>query len=157
MRRAAHEGFSQRASEVYQPAQARGAALTVLGIIARPNAWEDCFNQCVFCSFLRLHHRRLLPNVFSCRSTATNILSAVYGWPPITPADKPIVERIHAHTARVASAVVPGRYLVDIFPAMKHLPNWLAKWKREGLAWHARESQMFEGFNQGVRERVVRI
>ena len=81
----------------------------------------------------------------------------MYGWPRIGDKDKPVIQRIHAHTARIASAVVPGRFLVDIFPVMKHFPTWIAKWKRDGLAWHAAETEMFQGFNQGVSERMVRL
>ena len=80
----------------------------------------------------------------------------MYGWPRIGDKDKPVIQRIHAHTARIASAVVPGSFLVDVFPAMRHLPEWAAKWKREGRAWHRAETEMFEGFNRDVRERMVR-
>ena len=91
------------------------------------------------------------------RTTTSSILTAVYGWPRISGKDKPVVDRIHAHTARIASAVVPGRYLVDILPIMKHLPTSIAKWKREGLQWHEAETKMFEEFNQGVSDRMVRV
>ncbi|KAI0088580.1 cytochrome P450 [Irpex rosettiformis] len=37
---------------------------------------------------------------------------------------------------------------------MKYLPTWLAKWKREGLAWHERETRMFEGFNTEIAEKM---
>lgn len=81
----------------------------------------------------------------------------MYGWPRISGKDKPVIERIHAHTARIASAVVPGRYLVDILPIMKYLPTSIAKWKREGLEWHEGETEMFEEFNRGVSDRMVRV
>ncbi|KAE9386851.1 cytochrome P450 [Gymnopus androsaceus JB14] len=29
---------------------------------------------------------------------------------------------------------------------MLYLPNWMAKWKREGLEWHRKDTEMFEGF-----------
>lgn len=29
---------------------------------------------------------------------------------------------------------------------MLHLPDWMAKWKREGLEWHRKDTEMFEGF-----------
>lgn len=61
--------------------------------------------------------------------------------------------RIHAHTARIAAAVVPGAYLVELFPALNYLPVWLAKWKREGLEWHEQETRMFQAFNAKVREK----
>lgn len=86
---------------------------------------------------------------------ASNILTAVYGWPRIGPEDKAVVRRISAHVERISEAAIPGRYLVDAFPAMKHLPPSIAKWKREGLAWHERESGMFAGFTRGVSERLV--
>ena len=38
---------------------------------------------------------------------------------------------------------------------MKHLPTWMAKWKREGLEWHDRETEMFEKFSDGVSEKKV--
>ncbi|RPD67493.1 cytochrome P450 [Lentinus tigrinus ALCF2SS1-7] len=134
MRRAGHEGFNLRASEQHQPMQAREAGLTVLDIIQHPDAWDDRLKQ----------------------ATASSILTAVYGWPRISAKDKPVIQRIHAHTARIASAVVPGRFLVDIIPAMKYLPTRIAKWKREGLDWHERETEMFEQFNQGVSDRVAK-
>ena len=38
---------------------------------------------------------------------------------------------------------------------MKYFPNWIAKWKRDGLAWHKAETEMFEGFNAGVAQKLV--
>ena len=89
---------------------------------------------------------------------ASNILTAVYGWSRMTdsPRDMEIVHRIHAHVERVSDAAIPGKYLVDIFPALRHLPAWAAKWKREGNEWHDGESALFAGFNRGVKERMVR-
>ena len=94
-------------------------------------------------------------NEHSYRVIASNVLTAVYGWPRVTTVDKPIVERVHAHLLRLTNAALPGRYLVDAFPMLRHLPTWLAKWKRDGLEWHARETEMFEEFNEGVRGRMV--
>jgi hypothetical protein len=82
-------------------------------------------------------------------------MNAVYGWPRVGPEHKGIIARIHAHTAHIASAVVPGAYLVEIFPFMKHIPSWLARWKREGLDWHARETEMFQQLNRGVADKLV--
>lgn len=41
MRRAASENFTPRASEQYQPMQTLQAGLTILDILANPDAWED--------------------------------------------------------------------------------------------------------------------
>ncbi|KAJ7170774.1 cytochrome P450 [Mycena crocata] len=133
MRRASHEGFNLRASEKYQPEQYREAAMNVLDLINEPELWVDHFKQ----------------------TTATCILSAVYAWPRIGSKHMPVINRIHAHTARIAGAVVPGAFLVEIFPWMKRFPTWMAKWKRDGLAWHEKETEMFEKLNAGVNEDMA--
>jgi len=89
------------------------------------------------------------------RSAASTVLSVVYGWPPIQSKDDPLVTRINDHMHRFLRAALPGAYLVDIFPVMKRLPSWMAKWKREGLEWYRKDTQMFEGLMDGVREQMV--
>lgn len=145
MRRASHEEFSIRGCEKFQGQQHEEAALSVLDILETPDEWQDCLK----------------------RSTASNILTAVYGRERLTPKDKPLITRIHAHTARIAGAVVPGAYLVEIFPFMKHFPTWMAKWKKDGLDWYKRETDMFEklcddidtqkhSFVRGLKENQAR-
>ncbi|KAJ6573863.1 cytochrome P450 [Mycena vulgaris] len=133
MRRASHEAFNLRASEKYQPDQCKEAALNVLDLLNEPELWVDHLKQ----------------------TTASSILSAVYAWPRIGSKDMPIIHRIHAHTARISGAVVPGAFLVEIFPWMKRFPSWLAKWKRDGLKWHEQETKMFETLNAGVGEEMA--
>lgn len=89
------------------------------------------------------------------RSTSSNILTATYGWPRLTDEHIPLVKRIHAHTARLSNACIPGTSMVDLFPILNYLPSWFAKWKQDALEWHQRESEMFEGFNAGVAKKMV--
>lgn len=56
---------------------------------------------------------------------------------------------------RLVRAALPGAYLVEIFPVMKRFPSWIAKWKREGLEWYAKDTEMFEGFLADVKGRMV--
>ena len=53
MRRAASEKFTPRASEQYQPMQTLQAALTVLDVIAKPEAWEDALYRYADLPFCR--------------------------------------------------------------------------------------------------------
>jgi hypothetical protein len=69
----------------------------------------------------------------------------------------PLVKHIHAHTATLANACIPGKSMVDIFPFLNHLPLSLAKWKRDALDWHKRESQMFEEFNDEVVQKMASL
>jgi hypothetical protein len=84
-------------------------------------------------------------------------LTATYGWPRITEEHIPLVQRIHAHTARLSSACIPGASMVDIFPVMNYFPLWMSKWKTDALEWHERETKMFEGFYNDVGEEIVRL
>ena len=91
------------------------------------------------------------------RAMASNILTTVYGWPRFGTSEKEmaLIKRIHAHVEHISDASIPGRYLVDVFPAMRHLPAWMAKWKREGLKWFKDETAMWEGFYTSIAKDVV--
>ena len=85
---------------------------------------------------------------------ASATTSSVYGWPALD-YDSPLIQYIQGFVEYVARAAMPGAYLVDAFPIMKHIPASLAPWKRKGLEWHANESKKFEGFNNEVSEKIV--
>jgi len=131
-RRAAHADFNHRGVEKYRPGQLKEAAALISDLLADPESWVE-------------HVKR---------SAASSILTAVYGWPRLAK-DDVLVAKIHAQISRLANSVLPGAYLVEIFPIMKRLPNWLAKWKREGEEWHRKDTEMFEGFMNGVSEKII--
>ncbi|KAF8484313.1 cytochrome P450 [Gautieria morchelliformis] len=133
MRRASHDTFGPHASEKFQSLQQQEAVRLVSELLQDPEAWEEILK----------------------RSTSSNILTATYGWPRITEEHASLVKRIHAHTARLANACIPGTSMVDLFPLMNYLPAWTAKWKRDALEWHERESKMFEDFYSDVSSKMV--
>lgn len=57
--------------------------------------------------------------------------------------------------ARITTAATPGTFLVDFFPIMKYLPSWMARWKRDGLAWHEEQSKIFEEMCRGAAAKKV--
>ncbi|KIM35577.1 hypothetical protein M413DRAFT_347955, partial [Hebeloma cylindrosporum] len=132
LRKAGHEGLNIRAAEKYQPLQEVEAAAMVIGLMKEPDHWDD--------------HLR--------RTAASTVLSAVYGWPPIESKDDPLVTRINDLMHRLIRAALPGAYLVEIFPVMKRLPAWIAPWKKWGLDWYKKDSEMFQGFYDGVAKSV---
>ena len=83
------------------------------------------------------------------------ILSALYGWPSIGDKEEALVKRLRAHAAKLAASAMAGAHLVDIFPLMKHLPVWMAKWKRDGLAWHETETNLLKELNRDAKEQMV--
>ena len=93
----------------------------------------------------------LTPLWFS--SAASTVLCATYGWIPLGKEGDPLVERINELMHRLVRACLPGAYLVEIFPSMKHLPTWMAKWKREGLEWYRKDSVLFKSFLEDVGKK----
>ncbi|KAI0072737.1 cytochrome P450 [Panus rudis PR-1116 ss-1] len=124
MRRVTHETFGPRAAEHFQTLQEKEASRLLLDILENPDGWEISLK----------------------RSTASNILTATYGWPRINDSHVPLVKRIHDHTEHLSNACIPGTSMVDMFPVLNYLPLWMSKWKRDAIAWHKRESVLFEGF-----------
>lgn len=125
--------------------------MLVANLLKDPDTWDDQFKRY---TYSYIHNPVLNVNEFY-RSAASIVLSVVYGWPPIESKGNQVVTRINDHVHRLARAALPGGYLVDTFPVMKLFPSWVAKWKREGLEWHQKDSEMFEGLMDGVREKAV--
>ncbi|KAI0088550.1 cytochrome P450 [Irpex rosettiformis] len=131
-RRAAHEGFSIRAVEKYQPIQAEAAAIAMLRTVAHPEDWE--------------HNLEIY--------TASSIYSSVYGWPALG-TETNYAKLMQDFVTRITSAAAPGAFLVDFFPIMKYIPAWMARWKREGLEWHEEQSKVFEEFNASAAAKIA--
>ena len=150
LRKAGHEGLNIRAAEKYQPLQEVEAAAMVIGIMKDPDHWDDHLRRYV-CCFAVL----LIGLIDSPSTAASTVLTAVYGWPPIESKDDPLVTRINDLMHRLIRAALPGAYLVEIFPVMKRLPTWIAPWKKWGLEWYKKDSEMFLGFYDGVAKTLV--
>ena len=148
--KAGHEGLNIRAAEKYQPLQEVEAATMVIDMINDPDHWNDHLKRYVYCSATPL-----IVLIDPSSTTASMVLSAVYGWPPIESKDDPLVTQINDQVHRLIRAALPGTYLVEIFPVMKHLPTWMAPWKKWGLEWYKKDSEMFEGFYDGVAKTLV--
>ncbi|KAF9463397.1 cytochrome P450 [Collybia nuda] len=149
MRRAVHEGLNVQAAEKYRPLQEIEASRLVNNLLRDPDNWDDHFGGKIYSVIMSVrsnnHHHR---------SAASTVLCSVYGWNPIEPRDDPVVQRINDILHRMARAALPGAYLVEFFPTMIYLPKWMAKWKREGLEWFAKDTKMFGDFLSDVEERA---
>ena len=135
LRRALHEGFSDKACKKYEPLLENRAAVLVAHVLESSDDW---------------------PKTFS-RFAASIVLGAVYNWPPIDSKVDPVVDRITSFFHVLSTCEAMGAYLVDIFPTMLYLPSWMAKWKRDGEKWFRMASNMFEEFYEDVRLKMVSV
>jgi hypothetical protein len=139
-----------RAAEKYQRLQEVEAATMVVGMINDSDHWDDHLRR-YFYYFSVL----LIGLIYSSSTAASSLLSAVYGCPPIESKDDPRVTRINEVLNRLSRAALPGAHFVENFPVMKHLPTWMAPWKKWGLEWYKKDSEMFQGLYDGVAETLV--
>jgi hypothetical protein len=84
-------------------------------------------------------------------------MAMVYDSLPIKDHDDPLIVRVNDLVQRLVKAAYPGEHLVEFFPWMQNLPNWIARWKPWAEEWHRKDSEMFLKYYTDVRDRVVRI
>jgi len=102
MRRAADEGLTKGSVKRYHEKQM--AEVIILGCdwLSEPAKWD--------------RHLR--------RATVSMTLSIIYGYPPIESEQDRTVELINDLGRRFTRAALPGAYLVEFFPWMRHIPSW---------------------------------
>ncbi|KAJ2971857.1 hypothetical protein NQ176_g7488 [Zarea fungicola] len=69
--------------------------------------------------------------------TSAIILKVTYGYTVDSSTPDPLVKLIEQWISNFSQATVPFSFLVDIFPVLKHLPDWApgAGFKKIGRAW----------------------
>ncbi|KAJ7309253.1 cytochrome P450 [Mycena albidolilacea] len=132
LRRAAHDGLTRQVSASYTPIQEREASILVKSMIEQPSLWDQ--------------------NLRRKASAASGLLGIVYGLPSLDSTDDPLITRVDDFIRRLVRATLPGAFLVEILPVMKRLPSWMAKWKKEGLEWHRKDTILFQGIMNDAKD-----
>ncbi|KAI9759959.1 MAG: hypothetical protein M4579_001992 [Chaenotheca gracillima] len=105
-RRLLHQALTPSALRLYKPIQEAEASRLVYGLLDSPSVWEKSFE----------------------RFTASIVFSIAYGHRIDSLESETILQRMRfMHFA--ASLNVPGKYLVESLPFLKHVPNVIAPWK----------------------------
>ncbi|KAI0254606.1 cytochrome P450 [Lactifluus subvellereus] len=132
MRKAAHESLSKSVLESFKTPQLNEAILLTTGLLAQPAMWDKHFR----------------------RTSASVVMSITYDTPPIVSELDESVKAVNDFVARMTRAALPGAHFVEFFPWMMYIPSRFAKWKRDAEYWFERDSVMFEGLFNSVRERM---
>ncbi|KAJ3558744.1 hypothetical protein NM688_g740 [Phlebia brevispora] len=133
-RRAAHEAMKD--IDVYSTVQQREAVNLVIHLLDEPEEWRK------YCS----------------RTTASNVISMVYGTALAKRNLDTIVKRIGELIHVTARAAVKDVHPVEFFPVLAKLPSWLwfSKWKRDAQAMFHEYSELFESFLHDAKLHMVR-
>lgn len=107
-RRMLHQALNPSALRLYKPVQEAEAARLCLALLNKPKSYEGLID----------------------RFTASVVFSIAYGHRIDSMSSKVIRQRLE-FMQYSASLNVPGRYLAEMIPWLKYVPNFLAPWKAE--------------------------
>ncbi|KAJ7625709.1 cytochrome P450 [Roridomyces roridus] len=112
-RRLFEQSFSVNASSKLEPQQCLASGDLLKWMLSDP---EDCIE----------HFKQM---------TGEFVMSLAYGI-DVQPSNDPYVTLAHDAIGTLGIAAIPGRYLVDSFPILKHVPSWFPG---AGFKWQAHE------------------
>lgn len=95
---------------------------------------------------------RLLDEI--SRFTASSVLQITYSRRASAPED-PVLEDLETVSRNIGNAFTPGRYWVEQFPVLEHLPALVSPWKKRLDRDHAFESELFSRLLRGVEEKMA--
>ncbi|KAL4878052.1 cytochrome P450 [Aspergillus karnatakaensis] len=130
-RRLMHQLTMPVAADSYQPVQDYESKKLLVSLLQDPAGYEKWFEQYASGVILRVGFGKWL-------ESADQIERII---------------RVNHNLERVAS---PGAYLVDSFPILAHLPEFLAPFKREGRRLHEEELGLFRELQADVRNELQR-
>jgi hypothetical protein len=90
-------------------------------------------------------------------TTASGALAAIYGWTDPGPEKTCAIQHFRKIVMELASSMVPGRFILDLFPFMKFLPSTVVPGKKFALCWHEEQTEFFSGLSQSVHQKTVGV
>jgi cytochrome P450 len=107
-RKLLHSALTPRALTQYQTIQEAEACRMCYQLLSRPDDWEGLLDW----------------------MTASIVFSIAYGH-RVDSINSPVVRERLAIMHYASSLNVPGKYLAESFPVLRHMPLWLSPWKRD--------------------------
>ncbi|KAF2867528.1 cytochrome P450 [Massariosphaeria phaeospora] len=114
-RKLLHQALTPKALSIYKPVQAAEASRLCCELLQRPASWEKLLE----------------------RFTSSVVFCVAYGH-RIDSLDAHVIHQRFKFMHYSASLNVPGKYMVESFPLLKHVPDVLAPWKA-AIKAHGRE------------------
>ncbi|KZV76225.1 cytochrome P450 [Peniophora sp. CONT] len=132
-RRVVHEGFNKSAASRFRDAEAQDAVRLAEALIKDPSAFRPLYHT------------------YAC----SIVLSVTYDRPIRgSPEDEALRARIDDFVKRDQAALRVGAHYVELLPWMVHLPNWMARWKRDALEMYKDTTEFFMGLVDDVETRM---
>ncbi|KZV62558.1 cytochrome P450 [Peniophora sp. CONT] len=89
------------------------------------------------------------------RSAAAGMmLRCLYDDSPASGEHAARVRQVNEFAARASGAAVPGAFWVEMMPWMRHIPSFLAPWKRTVEEWNREDNDAFHSYFDAVQKAV---
>ncbi|EGS17163.1 uncharacterized protein CTHT_0064770 [Thermochaetoides thermophila DSM 1495] len=132
-RKLLHSGFMQRQSEMYRPIQSLESKVLMQDLLHDPKNFREHLE----------------------RYAASVIVTVTYGR-RVEDVKTDKVVRMNAESmTRLTLVNIPGKYAVERYPLLKHVPSFLAPWKREVLEQRRKDIEMYTGLMEDVKKRLT--
>ncbi|KAH9948109.1 cytochrome P450 [Amylocystis lapponica] len=129
IKKALHAYLQPRVAVTHRPLQLKNALNYILDILDKP---ED-----------HLDHAK--------RYAASLVFTLAYGKTTPTSYSDPEVESVNRAMERFASALRPGAYLVDTYPALRYIPGYLDDLRK----YHQEEYELYRGQVDIVKGKLI--
>lgn len=118
------------------------------------NAPEDFFTHITKCAFNKSFF--ILLSNSSISAVGGSILSFAYGL-PVKKANDPLMAQAQAGVECITATAVPGKYVVDVLPFLRYLPEWFpgATFHREAAEGRKLMRRFFREPFEAVKKGMV--
>ena len=154
MRKAAHEGFSANVVKDYRTLQEQAARRLLTTLLEDPceRGWEHHIER-----WAEHHSSRILVIISVVLSSlAWTALGVIYGLTLEEAREREdIVHFVADFGRRTGTAALPGKFFIDVFPILQHLPHFVNPWKIAGEKSYQSDTRILGELVKEVRTRMV--
>jgi len=122
-----------KVSESYKPTQALESSQLMHELVARPSDFRDSLERYAASVVVSVTYGRRVHDVHSDREVVVNRAAMEF----------------------FTLLNIPGKYLVEAFPVLKHVPACLAPWKRMALDGRARGKGYITSLVEEVKDKIA--
>ena len=154
-RRLMHHAAHPSAAKKFHPHQLKSARRLLRNILDHPddimgnirqyvNYWKPIFSLV------------LKSSLFDVSLSAESVLAAAYGFEVESKFNK-YISLAAAAVDPLAEAMLPGTFLVDMLPMLKHIPDWFpgASFKRKAKQWRLKTLELRDRPFEDMKRKLV--
>ncbi|KAF5372156.1 hypothetical protein D9758_005102 [Tetrapyrgos nigripes] len=133
MRRACDNVLGLKNAVNYHSIQRNEAVFTAHSLLGEPENWRSHIE----------------------RTSSSVALSMMYDSPLVQSLQDPSLLWMNRYVEEISAILMPGAFLVEVLPFLRHLPRSLSKWRRDAEESFEKSTAYFEKRFQNIKKQVV--